>query len=245
MTQTVLEIEHNEPLALDTFELALRGEVPPCAPGQFAEIAVPGKFLRRPFSVCRSGSGSLTVIYRVSGGGTEMLSHMEPGEKLDVLTGLGNGFGLEKCGAAPLLIGGGTGVSAMYGLCRALMQRGARVTAALGFASAGDAFYAEKFAALGAETLLYTMDGSAGVRGAVTDALSGGGWSYFYACGPLPMLRALDNAGIDGEYSMEARMGCGFGACMGCTIKTANGPRRVCRDGPVFEKGEIIWPTQR
>jgi dihydroorotate dehydrogenase electron transfer subunit len=244
MKRSTLEIVSNLPLAGNVFELVLAGDAAPFVPGQFAEIAVPGKFLRRPFSVCHAEDGRLTLVCRAAGSGTEILSGMERGRTLDALTGLGNGFDPGRAGDAPLLVGGGTGCAALYGLCRELIRRGKAVTAALGFGTASDIFYAEKFAALGAAVRVFTMDGTAGEAGPVTRAAEDGKYSYFYACGPAAMLRALDGVSAGGEYSMEARMGCGFGACMGCTVQTAGGPRRVCRDGPVFRKGEIIWPTQ-
>lgn len=211
-------------------------------PGMFAEVEIPGYFLRRPFSVADASDSSLTLAVRVRGEGTAALTGAETGSRFDILTGLGNGFDLEPAGERPLLIGGGSGVPALYMACRELIARGARPVAALGFNSAGESFYAGDFAALGAEVVLYTADGSAGRRGVVTDALWDCEYTYVYACGGVPMLQIVDREADSGaQFSLEARMGCGFGACMGCTVETAGGPKRVCADGPVFRKGEVIW----
>lgn len=232
------------PLARDTFGLALAGDTRAFrAPGQFAAVSVPGFFLRRPFSVCDWDETGFSLVFRAEGPGTRALAALAPGTELDVLTGLGNGFDLKKAGARPLLAGGGTGASPLLGLCRRLAGEGTRCTVALGFASAEDAVLTEAFAALGVRVLIATADGSLGLRGLVTDAAArAGDCTCCYACGPLPMLRALGEAlDCPGEISLEARMGCGFGACMGCTIRTAAGPRRVCRDGPVFPKEAVVW----
>ena len=232
----------NEELVPGMHRLAFSGDAAGIAPGQFAEVSVPGCFLRRPFSVAGFDEGRLTLAVRVRGEGTAGLCAMEPGAKLDVLTCLGNGFDLSTAGARPLLIGGGSGVPALWPLCRALIGAGAEVTAALGFNSAGESFYVNDFVALGAATAVYTADGSMGRRGPVTDALTDFGYSSVYACGAVPMLQIIDReAKAPAQFSLEARMGCGFGACMGCTVETVDGPRRVCKDGPVFRRGELIW----
>jgi dihydroorotate dehydrogenase electron transfer subunit len=245
MKKSVMTIASNRPIARGVFELVLRGEFGHRAPGQFMQISLPGRFLRRPFSVCRADGDSLTAVYKIAGGGTEALSRMEAGEALDVLTGLGNGFDTSRGGGAPLLVGGGTGVSPLLGLCAALRGEGRKVTAILGFGKADEVFCADKFAALGADVRVTTADGGAGLRGLAPDAMDGADYTFIYACGPAAMLEAVNaKAASGGQFSLEARMGCGFGACMGCTIMTADGPRRVCRDGPVFDREEIIWPTQ-
>ena len=211
-------------------------------PGMFVDVEIPGYFLRRPFSVADAGVDSLTIAVRVRGEGTAALTAMPVGAKLGILTGLGNGFTTDEAGERPLLVGGGSGVPALYMVCRELVERGARPVAALGFNSADECFYERDFAALGAEVALYTADGSAGRRGVVTDALGEFDYSYVYACGAVPMLQLVDrDAATGAQFSLEARMGCGFGACMGCTVETVRGPKRVCKDGPVFRKGELVW----
>ena len=211
-------------------------------PGQFAEVEIPGYFLRRPFSVADAGEDYLTLAVRVRGEGTAVLTDTRPGAKFDILTGLGNGFDLGCAGARPLLIGGGSGAPALYMACRELVSRGAEPIAALGFNSAAESFYVEDFTELGAETVVYTADGTLGRRGVVTDALEDFEYTCVYACGAVPMLQVIDRgAKTPAQFSLEARMGCGFGACMGCTVETVDGPGRVCKDGPVFRKGELIW----
>ena len=214
-------------------------------PGQFAHILVPGKTLRRPISVCDVEGDVLTLIYKVVGAGTEAMSRMSGDEKLDVLTGLGNGYDMSKSGERPLLIGGGVGVPPLYLLARRLIEEGKAVSVVLGFNSADEVFYEEEFRALGADVTVATVDGSRGVRGFVTDALPDG-YSYFYTCGPEPMLKAVYNASAtSGQFSFEERMGCGFGACMGCSCRTVTGYKRICRDGPVLEKEESLWQTRK
>ena len=245
MTQEIFEIAENRSIAQNVHRLILRGNTAAMsAQGQFVNIKLEGRFLRRPISVCCYDGNSITLIYKVAGGGTRQLSEMRAGEKLDLLVGLGNGFDTSKSGQYPLLIGGGAGAAPMYGLCRELISQGKSVTAALGFNSSSEVYYADEFAAAGARVCLATADGSAGVRGFVTDAMAGLEYSYFYACGPMPMLEAVNAvATADGQFSFEERMGCGFGACMGCSCRTLTGSKRICRDGPVLEKGEILWPT--
>ena len=222
--------------------MKLRGDTEGAAgPGRFVEVSAPGFFLRRPFSVCGCEGDELTIVVKLAGRGTEKLLSLEPGAELELLTGLGNGFDLTKCGEAPLLLGGGSGVPPMLYLARELAKLGARPAAALGFGSAGEVFFEREFREVCGEVRVFTADGSHGERGLVTKAL-GEGYSAVCACGPLPMLRAIDEQSrVPAQFSLEARMGCGFGACMGCTIETANGPRRVCKDGPVFASGEVRW----
>ena len=208
--------------------------------GQFVNIRVEGQFLRRPISVCNIADGILTIIYKVVGVGTEAMSHLPIGTQLDVLTILGNGYDLTKAGDAPLLVGGGVGVPPMYMLARQLREVGKNVRVILGFNTKEEVFYEEEFRALGCEVIVTTVDGSYGMKGFVTNAFDGQ-QSFYYTCGPLPMIKAVLNAlGTEGEVSMEERMGCGFGACMGCTIQTTKGPKRVCKEGPVFDANELM-----
>ena len=240
MKETILYIEENIPLAREVFRMRLSGDVSGMErPGQFVNLKLEGYFLRRPISVYDKGEEELTLIYRVVGDGTRQMSQMTEGEALNALTGLGNGYDLSRAGDRPLLLGGGVGVPPLYWLAKELRKQGKKVTAVLGFRSSEDVFAEEAFQELGCEVVITTEDGSYGRKGFVTDALPSN-YSCFYACGPLPMLRAVDRAAVsEGEFSLEERMGCGFGACMGCTVQTVNGPKRVCREGPVFRKGEI------
>ena len=242
MKQTTLTVVENARLADGIYRLRLAGDTSAItAPGQFVNLKLSGFFLRRPISVCDWENGELTLIYKVLGRGTEAMTGMASGTELNVLTGLGNGFDVAACGETTLLIGGGIGVPPMYGLARRLLAAGKTPIAILGFNTAQERFYEEEFLALGVRTVVTTADGSYGVRGFVTDALPEV-YDTFCACGPLPMLRALCRAADKpGFLSLEARMGCGFGACMGCTIETLNGPKRVCREGPVFRKEELLW----
>ena len=243
MNKGLFTLIENEELVPGFHRLTFAGDAYAVTrPGMFAEVSIPGYFLRRPFSVADADGDRLVLAVRVRGEGTAALPAMEPGAVLDILTGLGNGFDLDCAGERPLLVGGGSGVPALYMACRELAARGARPVAALGFNSASESFYADDFAALGAETAVYTADGSLGAKGVVTDALRDFDYSYVYACGGIPMLKIVDaSANTGAQFSLEARMGCGFGACMGCTVETQDGPRRVCKDGPVFRKGELIW----
>ena len=246
MKQLTFEIKTNEQIAKNVYRMQLCGDTTGILPGQFVNIRVEGQFLRRPISVCNveqplnNATPLLTIIYKVVGVGTEAMSHLPIGTQLDVLTVLGNGYDLSKAGDAPLLVGGGVGVPPMYMLARQLREAGKAVRVILGFNTKDEVFYEEEFRALGCDVPVTTVDGSHGVKGFVTNALDGQ-QSYYYTCGPLPMIKALiQAAGTHGEVSMEERMGCGFGACMGCTIQTTQGPKRVCKEGPVFPASELI-----
>ena len=240
MKQLTFEIKSNEQMAKNVYRMQLCGDTAGILPGQFVNIRVQGQFLRRPISVCNIADGILTIIYKVVGVGTEAMSHLPVGTQLDVLTVLGNGYDLSKAGDEPLLVGGGVGVPPMYMLARQLREMGKTVRVILGFNTQDEVFYEEEFRALGCDVTVTTVDGSHGVKGFVTNALDGQ-QSYYYTCGPLPMIKALlQAAGTNGEVSMEERMGCGFGACMGCTIQTTQGSKRVCKEGPVFPAGELI-----
>ena len=246
MKQLTFEIKSNEQIAKNVYRMQLCGDTTGILPGQFVNIRVQGQFLRRPISVCNvepslnNAEPLLTIIYKVVGVGTEAMSHLPVGTQLDVLTVLGNGYDLTKAGNAPLLVGGGVGVPPMYMLARQLREMGKAVRVILGFNTKDEVFYEEEFRALGCDVTVTTVDGSHGVKGFVTNALDGQ-QSYYYTCGPLPMIKALlQAAGTNGEVSMEERMGCGFGACMGCTIQTTQGPKRVCKEGPVFAASELL-----
>ena len=240
MKQRLFEIKSNEQIAKNVYRMQLCGDTTGVLPGQFVNIRVQGQFLRRPISVCNIADGVLTIIYKVVGVGTEAMSQLPIGTQLDVLTILGNGYDLSKAGDKPLLVGGGVGVPPMYMLARQLREMGKEVKVILGFNTQDEVFYEEEFRALGCDVIVTTVDGSHGVKGFVTNAMDGQ-QSYYYTCGPLPMIKALINTlGTNGEVSMEERMGCGFGACMGCTIQTTIGPKRVCKEGPVFPAEVLI-----
>ena len=242
MKQQVLTITENVPVTRSVYRMTLRGEsLEVQRPGGFVNIRLEGLFLRRPISVFDSEEGRLTILYKVVGRGTERMAGLPAGEKLDVLTGLGNGYDLSKAGDAPLLLGGGVGVPPLYLLAKMLRAEGKNVTAVLGFNTAEEVFGREDFESLGCAVTVTTADGSLGVKGFVTDALPEK-YSYFYTCGPEPMLRAVYRAArTSGQFSFEERMGCGFGACMGCSCRTITGYKRICREGPVLEKEEILW----
>jgi dihydroorotate dehydrogenase electron transfer subunit len=240
MKQTILTIQGNDCIAKNVYRMQLAGDTAGILPGQFVNIRVAGQFLRRPISVCNITDGFLTIIYKVVGVGTEAMSQLPIGTQLDVLTILGNGYDLSKAGDQPLLVGGGVGVPPMYMLARQLREMGKEVKVILGFNTQDEVFYEDEFRALGCDVTVTTVDGSHGVKGFVTNAMDGQ-QSYYYTCGPLPMIKALLQAlGTHGEVSMEERMGCGFGACMGCTIQTTIGPKRVCKEGPVFAASELL-----
>ena len=243
MRQDVFEIVSNRNLAPGVYEMVLRGSsTADCTPGRFVQLKLDSFYLRRPISVCDAEEGKLTLVYKTVGRGTEAMAQYECGKRIDVLTGLGNGYDLDKSGDRPLLIGGGAGVPPMYLLARRLLAQGKQPTVILGFNKAEEIFYADRFRALGIETIIATADGSVGVKGFVTDAMEDLDYTYTYACGPEPMMKAVYNrSATSGEYSFEERMGCGFGACMGCTCETKYGNKRICKDGPVLTKEEIVW----
>ena len=244
MKQGIFTVAENKPLTEKVSRLVLQGDVSAVErPGQFVQLRLDGLYLRRPFSVCDRTEDSFTVLFETVGRGTERLRDIEPGAKLDVLTGLGNGFDLHACGDAPLLIGGGTGVSPLYWLARELLKQGKRPTALLGFNTAEEVFYEDEFRALGMKTIVTTVDGSRGVKGFVTDAMKRE-HSGFFTCGPELMMKVVCAAASKpGQLSFDKRMGCGFGACMGCTVKTKNGLKRICKDGPVLSSEEVLWET--
>ena len=242
MKQSIFTILENKALTRDVFKMVLEGDTSAItASGQFVNIQLAGKFLRRPISVCDWDASTLTIVYKVVGHGTEQMSKMPLGEKLDILTGLGNGYDLSLAGDEPLLIGGGVGVPPMYGAAKRLAEMGIKAKVILGFNVKDEIFYEEEFKALGCEVCVTTVDGSYGVKGFVTNALPES-YSYFYTCGPEPMLKAVYKAtATSGQMSFEERMGCGFGACMGCSCKTITGYKRICKEGPVMKKEEILW----
>ena len=244
MKQGIFEIIENTALTESVFRMRLRGDTSAItASGQFVNIQLAGKYLRRPISVCEVAGDVLTIVYKVVGSGTEQMSKMICGEKLDILTGLGNGYNLDLAGEKPVLLGGGVGVPPMYELCKRLIAMGKEVKVILGFNTKSELFYENEFKALGADVTVTTVDGSYGVKGFVTDAVAEAGvYTHVYTCGPEPMLKAVyAKTETSGQYSFEERMGCGFGACMGCTCKTVTGYKRICKDGPVLRKEEILW----
>ncbi len=244
MTQGIYEILSNKKIADKVYEMILKGDTSGItASGQFINIKLDGFYLRRPISICDYDENTITIIYKVVGHGTEVMADMNIGDELDILVGLGNGFDISNSGTDPVVIGGGVGVPPMYNLAKKLIADGKNVTAILGFNKKEEVFYKEEFEKIGAKVIIATADGSMGVKGFVTDALKTlDTYSYFYTCGPEPMLKALyDASNSDGEFSFEERMGCGFGACMGCSCKTKYGNKRICKDGPVLKKEEIIW----
>ena len=242
MKDILFELLSNERIAKNTYKWVLSGDTEGIRPGQFVNIKLDGFYLRRPISVCDVCGDKLSLIFKAVGKGTEKMAEMSVGEKILVLTGLGNGYDLNKSGDAPLLIGGGAGVPPMYMLCKELVSNGKKPTVVLGFNTKDEVFYKNEFESLGARVIIATADGSEGVKGFVTNAMEGVEYSYFYTCGPEPMLKAVYNATkTSGQFSFEERMGCGFGACMGCSCKVITGYKRICKDGPVLEKEEILW----
>ena len=243
--QGIYKIVDNKALTRDVWRMVLQGDTQWITrPGQFVNIEIEGMYLRRPISICDWDEQSITIIYKVVGRGTKAMSQMEIGAQLDLLTGLGNGFDADVECEKPLLVGGGVGVPPLYRLAKELLKRGRKVSVVLGFNTASEVFYAEAFAALGADVYVSTVDGSQGVKGVGTDAIKEKAidFDFFYSCGPLPMLKALCGCcEVSGELSFEERMGCGFGACMGCSCKTLTGNKRICKDGPVMKREEIIW----
>ena len=243
MKQSLFNIIENRPLTKDVYLMRLQGDTSDITvPGQFVNIKLEGLFLRRPISVNDVEGDVLTIIYKVVGQGTENMTMLDAGDYLDILCGLGNGFDTAKCGQKTVLIGGGVGVPPMYNLCKKLIAEGKEVSVILGFNTKDEIFYEEEFKVLGAKVYVSTVDGSYGTKGFVTDVLKDLEYDYFCTCGPMPMFRAIEKiATTSGQYSFEERMGCGFGACMGCSCKTKYGYKRICRDGPVLEREEIIW----
>ena len=243
MKDTLFTIKSNRLIAKNTYECVLVGDTSDIsASGQFVNIKLDGFYLRRPISVCNVEGDELTLIYKVVGKGTEAMSAMKIGMELDVLNGLGNGFDTSRCGDKPLLIGGGVGLPPMIGLCRQLLAEGKHPTVLAGFNTESEVFLKDAVDAMGAPFVLSTMDGSAGVKGLVTDAMADIEFTDICACGPLPMLKAIMNASnAPAQLSFEERMGCGFGACMGCTVKVKGGYKRICKDGPILDRDEVIW----
>lgn len=242
MKQGIFTVASNEALTDSVYKMILSGDTGAITtPGQFVNIKLDGLFLRRPISVCDYDAQTLTIIYKVVGKGTEVMSKLAPGAALDILTGLGNGYDLSPAGDHPVLLGGGVGVPPMYNLVKELLAQGKKVSVILGFNTKNEVFYEEEFTALGCSVQVTTVDGSYGKKGFVTDALPES-YSYFYTCGPEPMLKAVCRAtATSGQLSFEERMGCGFGACMGCSCKTLTGNKRICKEGPVMKKEEILW----
>lgn len=242
MKQTIFDIVENIALTKDVFKMVLTGNTSAItASGQFVNILLDGLYLRRPISVCDCEGDNLTLLYKVVGKGTEQMSKMKDG-KLDILTGLGNGYNLSQSGEKPLLIGGGVGVPPLYMLAKKLVKEGKDVSVILGFNTKDETFYEDEFRALGVKVYVTTVDGSYGIKGFVTEAMKEIDYTYFYTCGPEPMLKAIYSASTtSGQFSFEERMGCGFGACMGCSCKTITGYKRICKEGPVLVKEDILW----
>ena len=242
MKQGLFEIIENTPLTESVYKMRLRGDVSDITScGQFINIKLDGYYLRRPISVCDRDDDTVTILYKVVGKGTEEMSRMKEGT-LDVLTGLGNGYDLSLSGESPLLLGGGVGVPPLYMLAKKLISEGKKVSVVLGFNTKDEIFYEQEFKDLGADVFVTTVDGSYGIKGFVTDAMKDIDYTHFYTCGPEPMLKAIYSASkTSGQFSFEERMGCGFGACMGCSCKTITGYKRICKDGPVLLKEEILW----
>jgi len=243
MDQQFCTILENKPLTDLVWKMRLQADTSAItAPGRFVNLKLDGLYLRRPISICDWDENGLTLIYKVVGTGTEQMTKLQPGHVMDTLVNLGNGYDTSKSGDAPLLIGGGVGVPPMYGLAKRLAAEGKQVTVILGFNTRDEIFYEEEFKALGVTVYVTTADGSYGTKGFVTDVMKDLTYSYFYTCGPLPMFKAIEKVAVtSGQYSFEERMGCGFGACMGCTCKTKYGNKRICKDGPVLEREEIVW----
>ena len=243
MKDSILKIECNQKIAPDVYKMVLVGDVSAVDnPGQFIDIKLDGFYLRRPISVCDREDGKLTVIYKTVGEGTEKMSTLSQGETLDVLVGLGNGYDTSKSGESPLLIGGGVGIPPLYFLCKRLISECKKVSVILGFNKKEEIFLEDEFRKLTPRVYVTTADGSEGIRGFVTDAMKGLEYTYFYTCGPMPMFRAINRTATgSGQFSFEERMGCGFGACMGCSCKTVGGYKRICKDGPVLQREEILW----
>lgn len=243
MKQGLFTIIENTQLTSTVWQMRLAGDTSAItAPGQFVNILLEGKFLRRPISVCDCDGDMLTLVYKVVGSGTAQMSQMERGQTLDILTGLGNGYSLAEAGDAPILLGGGVGVPPLYMLAKKLIEEGKKVSVVLGFNTVDEIFYEEEFQSLGCDVYVTTVDGSRGIKGFVTNAMETIDYTHFYTCGPEPMLKAVWCTSVtSGQLSFEERMGCGFGACMGCSCKTLTGYKRICKEGPVMRKEEILW----
>ncbi len=243
MEQQLCQVLENKALTPLVWRMKLQANTAAItAPGQFVNLKLEGLYLRRPISICDWDDSSFTILYKLVGEGTRQMTGYQPGSTMDVLIGLGNGYDTSLSGDAPVLIGGGVGVPPMYGLAKALLAEGKSVTVILGFNSGEEVFYEDEFRKLGAEVFVTTVDGSYGEKGFVTDVLKTLTYSYFYTCGPGPMFRAIEQTAVtSGQFSFEERMGCGFGACMGCSCKTKYGNKRICTDGPVLQREEIIW----
>ncbi len=243
MTSAIYTVTLNECIAPNVYRMILKGDTSGItASGQFVNIKLDGLYLRRPISINDYDDETITIIYKVVGKGTEQMSKINIGAELDILVGLGNGYNISECGDRPVLLGGGVGIPPLYNLCKKLIAEGKKVSVILGFNTKSEIFCFGEFADLGADVYVTTVDGTAGIKGFVTDALPEIDYTYFYTCGPEPMLKAVYNAtSTSGQFSFEERMGCGFGACMGCSCKTKYGNKRICKDGPVLVKEEIIW----
>ena len=243
MKQSIFTIIENIPLTDTVYRMVLEGDTSAItAPGQFVNLKLEGLYLRRPISVCDLEGDKLTIVYKAVGKGTEQMSRMQAGESVDILTGLGNGYDLSLSGDKPVLLGGGVGVPPMYLLANKLLKQGKKVSVILGFNTKSEIFYEQEFKNLGCDVTVTTVDGSYGTKGFVTTALETMDYTYFYTCGPEPMLKAVYKASnTSGQMSFEKRMGCGFGACMGCSCKTLTGYKRICKEGPVMKKEEILW----
>ena len=242
MKNLIFTITENKLIAKNTYLMKLAGDISGIEAGQFVNIQLDGYYLRRPISVCDAEDGALTLIYKVVGAGTEAMSKMQPGLTLDLLTGLGNGYDTALSGNEPLLIGGGAGVPPLYKLAKKLISEGKSVKVILGFNTKDEVFFDKEFSELGATVTVTTVDGSFGMKGFVTSAMEDIDYTYFYTCGPEPMLKAVYRASkTSGQMSFEERMGCGFGACMGCSCKTVTGNKRICKEGPVLIKEDVIW----
>ena len=243
MDKVFLTVEKNSLIAENTYLMQLKGDISAIKnPGQFVNIALDGFYLRRPISVCDAENDMLTIIYKAVGKGTKLMSGFTGGEVLDVLTGLGNGYDMLLSGDRPLLIGGGAGIPPLYMLAKKLTEQGKKVSVIMGFNKQSEVYFKEEFEKLGADVYITTVDGSVSIKGFVTDAMKDIDYTYFYTCGPEPMLKAVYNSSeTEGQMSFEERMGCGFGGCMGCTCETKYGNKRICKDGPVLKKEEVIW----
>lgn len=248
----LLKIVENRRIATKTWMMKLKGDTRYITnPGQFVNLLIKGKYLRRPISVgdyISDENGELILFYDVVGEGTAMIAEMHPGKNIQSLMGLGNGFDTEKDCLRPALIGGGIGTAPLLALAKKLLNNGKKPVAFLGFNTCNDIVLEKDLNEIGIETIISTADGSKGTKGYVTDACKNyeknnpGILDYFYACGPTPMLKAVcQEIKLPGELSLDERMGCGFGACMCCSVKTKDGAKRICKDGPVFKKEELIW----